>query len=210
MTSSVLGAHNSYRRRSDLARLLTSVRRYTGKNPLEYRYVMDKVVGCQHAMGANVLSDRRTRYVFLVREPLATIASIVAMRRQMGTETSEQLIAYATEHYRKRLAQLVQLAETIDDSGRCLLLTHQQLLAETPQALAALEAFLSPACRYGKTTWSCPPLANQASEIRRPTFAWEKSIGRCHASTSTFRRRCEATWRNATKTAWQGSARSSN
>jgi hypothetical protein len=37
--------HNNYRRRSDLAKLLTSVRASTGKNPFKYRYVLDKIVG---------------------------------------------------------------------------------------------------------------------------------------------------------------------
>ena len=104
---------------------------------------MDKVVGCQHAMGPGVLADRRTRYVFLVRDPAATIASLVAMRRQYHDETSQQLIAFASEHYRERLAQLVQLARTIDDPARCLLLTHRQVLAETSLAFGALEEFLA-------------------------------------------------------------------
>src|SRR3972149_8331155 len=32
-------AHNDYRRRSDLSKLLACVWHYTGKNPLQYRYV---------------------------------------------------------------------------------------------------------------------------------------------------------------------------
>lgn len=134
--------HSDYRRRSDLAKLLVSVGRHTGKAFRQYRYVLDKIVGTQHVLNAAVLTDRRTRYVFLVREPLATIASIVAMRRQFHDETPHQLLRFATRHYTERLAQLLRLAETIDDRDRCLLLTHQQLLAETPVAFRALEEFL--------------------------------------------------------------------
>jgi hypothetical protein len=135
-------AHQNYRRRSDLAKLMMCVRRYTGKNPLRYRYVLDKIVASHHEMSAAVLADRRTRYVFLVREPLASVASIVAMHRQYRDETFHQLIAFATDHYAERMAQLVDLARTIDDPERCLLLTHHELLAETPAVFEALEKFL--------------------------------------------------------------------
>jgi len=135
-------AHHSYRRRSDLARLLSSVRRQTGENPLRYRYVLDKIVGTQHEVGARVLSDPRTRFIFLVREPRPTIASIVAMRRQLLTESHEQLVAFATNHYRQRLGQLSKLAHDVDDPKRCMLMTHRQLLEETASTFVALEQFL--------------------------------------------------------------------
>ncbi|MCI0335818.1 MAG: sulfotransferase [Planctomycetes bacterium] len=134
--------HNNYRRRSDLAKLLMCVHNHTGENPLRYRYVLDKIVGCQHVMSTSVLTDRRCRFVFLVREPVATIASLVAMRRQFHDETDQQLVEFATQHYTERLGQLLQLAETIDHPQRCLLVTHQRLLSETPSAFQALERFL--------------------------------------------------------------------
>jgi hypothetical protein len=135
--------HNNYRRRSDLAKLLMSVRSHTDQNPLKYRYVLDKIVGTQHTMSASVLTDRRTRYVFLVREPLASLASIVAMRRHFHPdETAEQVLAFAIQHYTERLGQLLQSSETIDDPERCLLVTHQQVLNETPTTFKAFESFL--------------------------------------------------------------------
>ena len=134
--------HNNYRRRSDLAKLLMSVRKYTGKNPMDYRYVLDKIVGAQHVINAAVLTDRRTRYVFLIREPMASVASIVAMRRQFNDESPDQSLEFAIEHYTGRLAQLEQFAHTIDDPQRCLLVTHRQLLGETQAAFRALETFL--------------------------------------------------------------------
>jgi hypothetical protein len=134
--------HNNYRRRSDLAKLLMSVRKYTGKDPMDYRYVLDKIVGAQHVLNAAVLNDRRTRHVFLIREPLASVASIVAMRRQFNDESPHQSLEFAIEHYTRRLAQLRQLAHTIDDPQRCLLVTHRQLLDETQSAFRGLETFL--------------------------------------------------------------------
>lgn len=134
--------HNNYRRRSDLAKLLTCIRRATGKNPLRYRYVVDKIVATHHILSDRVLADRRTRYVFLVREPHATIDSIVAMRRQISDQPAYQLVSDATEHYLQRLAQLRQYAATIDDETRCLLLTHHHLVGTTAAAFLALEQFL--------------------------------------------------------------------
>jgi hypothetical protein len=135
--------HNNYRHRGDFAKLLMSVRTRTQKNPLRYRYVLDKIVGTGHVISRPVLTDARTRYIFLIREPLASLASIVAMRRQyQRTETDEHLVAFATEHYTQRLGQLLDLAAMIGDRGRCLLVTHQQLLLETPETFKALESFL--------------------------------------------------------------------
>jgi hypothetical protein len=135
--------HNNYRRRSDLAKLLMSVRVNTARNPLKYRYVLDKIVSTQHSMSRAVLTDSRTRYVFLIREPLASLASIVAMRRHFHPDnTPRQIVAFATQHYTERLGQLLQFAETVDDPQRCLLVTHQQLLADTPTTFKAFESFL--------------------------------------------------------------------
>jgi Sulfotransferase family len=135
-------AHNDYRRRSDLAKLLAAVRRHTGENPLRYRYVLDKIVSAERTVKPAVLSDSRIRYVFLVREPVASIASVVAMRHRYYHEDFEQHIKFATAYYSKRLAQLVELAQTIGDPERCVLLTYRQLLGETPAVFEALEQFL--------------------------------------------------------------------
>jgi hypothetical protein len=135
--------HNNYRRRGDLAKLLMSVRNQTGQNPLEYRYVLDKIVGTQHTINRAVLRDRRTQYIFLVREPFATLGSIVEMRRQYRDDTAKELAAFAFEHYTTRLAQLVDLATVVNDAQRCLLVTHRELLEETPTVFGALERFLN-------------------------------------------------------------------
>jgi hypothetical protein len=135
--------HNNYRRRGDLAKLLMSVRNQTGQNPLEYRYVLDKIVGTQHTISRTVLKDRRTKYIFLVREPFATLGSIVEMRRQYRDDTAKELAAFAFEHYTNRLAQLVDLATVINDAQRCLLVTHRELLEETSTVFGALERFQS-------------------------------------------------------------------
>jgi hypothetical protein len=64
------------------------------------------------------------------------------MRRQYHDETHQQLVAFAAGHYTDRLAHLLRLAHRIDDRDRCLLVTHRQLVAETPAAFGALEQFL--------------------------------------------------------------------
>jgi hypothetical protein len=134
--------HQDYHRRSDLAKLMLSVRMQTGKNPLQYRYVLDKIVTCHHVVTPTLLTDPRTRYVFLIREPLPSIASIVAMHRDLRDEPEEQLLAGAVEHYTLRLTQLVELAQTIDDPDRCMLITHRQMLNDTDSVFSELESFL--------------------------------------------------------------------
>ncbi|MCI0334859.1 MAG: hypothetical protein L0228_16720, partial [Planctomycetes bacterium] len=74
---------------------------------------------------------------------MASMASIVAMRRIYHDETLPQLVDFSIQHYTQRLAQLLKLAETINDRSRCLLLTHQQMLGETASTFRALEKFLA-------------------------------------------------------------------
>jgi hypothetical protein len=133
--------HTNYRYRSDLAKLLMCVGNQTGENPFNYRYVLDKIVGCQHVICRSVLTDRRCRYVFLVREPVATVASLIAMRRQFHDESQDQLLAFAARHYTKRIDQLLNMVDAIDDRERCLLVTHHQLLSETSSTFTAFERF---------------------------------------------------------------------
>jgi hypothetical protein len=135
-------AHIQYQCRSDLAKLLVSVRIHTGKNPLQYRYVMDKLVGAHDVLSTSILADSRTRYLFLVREPMASIGSIVAMRRGYFNETLDQAVEFATNYYAERLPQFVALAAKINDPHRCFLVTHSQLLAETTATYRALQGFL--------------------------------------------------------------------
>jgi hypothetical protein len=135
--------HTNYRRRSDLAKLLCSVRVNTTLNPLKYRYVLEKIVSTQHPMCRAVLMDQRIRYVFLIREPLGSLASIVNMRQHFHPdETPSQAVAFAAQHYTERLGQLRRFAEAIDDPQRCLLVTHNQVLNDTPATFTALESFL--------------------------------------------------------------------
>jgi hypothetical protein len=176
-------AHNSYRRRTDLAKLLAAVLHHTGENPMKYRYVLDKVVGQQHILNPPVLTDNRTRYVFLVREPLASIASIVAMRRMYHDESPQQLISFATNYYSLRLTQLVDLANTIDDPERCLLVTHRQLLNETHSAFEALEELLDLSAPLHEDykimpTTGKPGMGDPTSSILRGTI--DRSLPRKH------------------------------
>jgi hypothetical protein len=134
--------HNNYRRRSDLAKLLMALRKQTGLSPLRCRYALDKIVSSQHVICRAILNDSRSRFIFLVREPIASVASLVAMRRQFKAESDQQLISFATQHYTERLEQLTQFAEAIDDRGRSLLVTHEQLLTRTPETFRTLESFL--------------------------------------------------------------------
>jgi hypothetical protein len=135
--------HTNYRRRSDLAKLLCSVRVNTTLNPLKYRYVLEKIVSTQHPICRSVLTDQRIRYVFLIREPLGSLASIVNMRQHFHPdETHSQVVAFATQHYTERLGQLRRFAEIIDDPQKCLMVTHQQVLNDTTVTFTALERFL--------------------------------------------------------------------
>jgi len=179
--------HTNYYRRSDLAKLLVSVWIQTAKNPLQYENVLDKIVDNQHTLCDAVLKDQRTRYVFLVREPLASMASLVAMRRQFhqGKESLQQSVEFATNHYANRLTQLAQVAKVVADPRRCLLVTHQQLLTETPLAFRAMETFLrlrNPLCEDYQVmpTTGRPGIGDPSSNILLGRIS--RSLPRKHVS----------------------------
>lgn len=128
--------HVGYEDEADLAGLATRNAWFDRSPDTTYPYTMDKIVWNHHGLADPVLSHPDTRFVFLVREPAATLESYRRMFAEMTTDERR------LESYQKRLDGLIDLAERIDDPERCALITYDDLTDRTGEVLASLTSWL--------------------------------------------------------------------
>lgn len=132
--------HVSYRSPRDLRRLLERVYAYQGWVGLRPRCVVEKCVTDDLVKDVGLPAWPNVRSLFIVREPIATIGSLLALRDRPWpfTESVETAAAY----YVARLAQLERLGEAVPDRSRAFVLTYAELVERPELTLAALSRFL--------------------------------------------------------------------
>ena len=100
------------------------------------RYMLDKLVHddllAPELLGE--LAENGVRFIFLIREPLGTINSMMTM------VSLDEMIA--TSLYIKRLETLAQYGRALPDSSRAFFLSYDELTKRTDSTLAALSEFL--------------------------------------------------------------------
>lgn len=101
-----------------------------------YRYTLDKIVWNHHEIADSVLKRPDTRFVFLMREPVATFDSYRRMFHDMTTD------ARRLQSYRTRIEGMIDLAERIGDAGRMTFLTYDELTGDTADQLATISEWL--------------------------------------------------------------------
>jgi hypothetical protein len=132
--------HVVYRSPRDVRRLLERVYAYHGWRGLRPPRVVEKCVTDELVEDLSLPAWPRVQSVFLLREPLETISSLLALRdrRWPFSESVETASAY----YLARLAQLERLAESVPARSRGFVLTYADLVDRPEQALRALSLFL--------------------------------------------------------------------
>lgn len=128
--------HVGYDTESDLVGLATRNAWFDRAPDTTTPYTMDKIVWNHHGLGDPVVRHPDTRFVFLVREPRATLESYRRMFDDMPTDERR------LESYEKRLLGLIDIAERVDDPSRCALVTYQDLIERTSDVLAWLSSWL--------------------------------------------------------------------
>lgn len=135
----------SYASRQDLACLICTAYRAHRRIRMHEKYVLDKILHNGLTIGDEILRSKDCYFIFLIREPIGAVASMVKAFPDWFTgETldSETVRSNALEHYMGRLAQLCKYAETIACKERTLLLSHSQLENDTTTTFKKLEAML--------------------------------------------------------------------
>jgi len=133
--------HFSYPNIRSLEHLEGRVKEMLDIRRLEERYVLDKILHNYQQLGPEVLSDSRIRFLFLVRHPLATIASAV---RQWGTKPDSPWhdVWAFNDYYITRLLRMTELVREIGCRTRCLMVTYEALVQQTEDTFARIERFL--------------------------------------------------------------------
>jgi hypothetical protein len=135
-----LGERNAvYQSSDDLARLVveTRVRRRAPFVPL--RYVVDQVNHTRLTPSPRLLGDPRVHVLFLVREPAATLASLIALTRTYYQPWS---VLQAADYYIERLDALTAYARDYVASGRAGFVTYEGLTRMPEPTLAGLQGLL--------------------------------------------------------------------
>jgi hypothetical protein len=130
--------HLRYRCALDVLRLKWRVRWLTGE-PLRGRYVLDKILH-NYPVASRLLEGPRTRAVFLLRQPVEVVQSIVHMGTHLDANDRNANVASATKYYVERLRRLTQLARVL--GTRAAFVESEMLMARTEGALEFLRDFL--------------------------------------------------------------------
>ena len=128
--------HEGYETQSDLEALATRNAFFDRSPATTRRYTMDKIVWNHHELSDTVLHDPATRFVFLAREPEATLESYRRMFTDMTTDERR------CDSYEHRLTGMIDLAERIGDASRMRFVTYENLTQRTEPTLAELTDFL--------------------------------------------------------------------
>ncbi len=149
LLSHILGSHpeisgytetgRSYRTTRDLLglRFATCLHGNYKKN---CTYVLDKILHNKMSISEAILQREDVVLIFMVREPLSTLRSVISMpqkKRQPHTEEE------ALHHYAERLKALIGIAGCLRRSGRSsLVICAEDLIYQTETVLRQLATFL--------------------------------------------------------------------
>ena len=136
--------HRGYRAQEDLDRLVVDVEKQVSSSGLSQRYVLDKILHNRHEIHPHIATRPDTLFVFLLREPNASISSLNARLPEWCPAAIDATDTYnwSVEQYRMRLMGMRRLARTVDDPTRCCFVTFEQLLGDTRLVFSAIESML--------------------------------------------------------------------
>jgi hypothetical protein len=130
--------HLRYRLSLDFMRLKWRVRRLTGE-PLRGRMVLDKILH-NYALTPSLLHSPDTQAVFLLRQPVEVLQSIIHMGTHLDANERHADAASATTYYVERVRRLAKLAPLL--GARAAFVESNQLLSHTDHTLNFLTHFL--------------------------------------------------------------------
>ena len=193
--------HQGYSNPLDLLKLRCKVS-IDNSHKLSGRYVLDKLVN-DYPLSRRIITAPSTKMIFLLRDPLSTLKSIIAMGRRYGGVDWHSDAHKALEYYVTRLSQLENIAKTRAEAGAppAFFFESELLLERTPLVLEELTRWLGLATelssRYeifettGRAGWGDPSGAIKSAQIvntcaRRDEIELEPAI--VDEATSVFQR----------------------
>ena len=126
-------SHTIYNRMTDFENHLAEVYWQQRSQRVQEKYVLDKVVYNRNLPDMDLLSSLDVKWVFILRHPLDTIASM-----KKYVQCTE---AVAVEHYLERLERLQQDAQFTNPADS-IFITYESVTAATEDTFQALSKFL--------------------------------------------------------------------
>ena len=130
--------HLSYKKRSDLLTLRYRVYISNNREPIK-DYIFDKILH-NHTINDEILNDKNTRALFMLREPEATLKSILKMSENLNNPNRISDINKIKNYYLKRLGQLEELAKRTNGTG--VYLDAEKIVEDTDFILGYLTDWL--------------------------------------------------------------------
>lgn len=128
--------HVSYRTPEDVTALQFRTAFHARDPKLSTKYVYDKIVWNHNEVADELLNADRARSIFLVREPVATVASYRKMFPNLTTDRER------FEAYTRRLNGMIELAARVEGDQRGFFLSYADLINNSDRTLTALSDFL--------------------------------------------------------------------
>ncbi len=102
----------------------------------------DKVLHNEHKVKSSVVDRDNVRAIFMVRDPLETVSSLVKLYQKV--EPNHECASYqgAQEYYLERLAEIKKLYLSLDNKDHVLCLEANQVRNETEATLAKVSKFI--------------------------------------------------------------------
>jgi Sulfotransferase domain len=130
-------SHLRYSTEKDFTELIYKVHQTLGKWQVNEKYVLDKILHDSHLINENLLLSDKVRAIFLIREPKSTVPSLIKINVKKKWDETK-----ATNYYVNRLKTLENYAKLINNKEKTLVVTYEQILENTEQALKTIQTFL--------------------------------------------------------------------
>lgn len=131
--------HHSYRSELDLVELALKIYHTNGRH-LKGEILFDKVLHGKYEFSDSMLRRKDVDLLFVIREPVATVRSTVAMARRKSNPDWKGDPAKVAKYYENRVSQLVDLAGR--PHRRSAFLLADDLMTRTDGVLSNLGKFL--------------------------------------------------------------------
>ena len=128
-------SHIRYSSEQQLNKLLHKVYSRLGTWRMNHTYILDKLLHNSKLLDETILTSPNIYKIFLIREPEATLPSILKIKPHWSQEK-------AIDHYIARLSYLERYAEIINDKERSLAIVHEDFFQETENVFESMQTLL--------------------------------------------------------------------
>lgn len=133
--------HLAYQSEKDLDRVVAKVMTRMKLHSIRESFFVDKVLHNHLEISQHLLDSGQCQLIYLLREPTATLASMLCMTHQVRNFHWDDY-SRASSYYIQRLHNIMCLAMHSKLDNRAIFITHEQLIHSSQAVFNAIEKFL--------------------------------------------------------------------